>query len=340
MWPISTSREPARRGIIVAVVAAQMLAPPSIAAQAAQPPAEKAKPTVESVRSSPRTAQPTPQSAQPTTRSAQPTDALRARAERGEAAAQFDIGVELMRSRDQARLAEARRWLRLAMDGGHVEAKNAYGGLLINGVGGPRDVVTGLRLVHEAAAQGSVGANMTLSEAYASGTGSLARDPRRAFAHMQAAAARAQGRSVGMIQWRLGMMHLQGVGTPVDEREAYRWVARASETGSVDAMISRGVMLATGQGVAKDEVAARTWYERAARSGQQGWAHALRALGGMMVLGQGGQVDLPRGLAYLMIASSGGDERAQVLVQALRARITPAIEREAQAIVRQWPAAR
>ena len=88
-------------------------------------------------------------------------------------------------------------------------------------------------------------------------------------------------------QWRLAMMHLNGIGTPADPEEAYRWVVRASDAGDVGAMISRGVMLAIGQGVAEDDAAARLWYQRAAESRDVNFPHALRALGGMLVLGQG-----------------------------------------------------
>jgi TPR repeat protein len=108
------------------------------------------------------------------------------------------------------------------------------------------------------------------------------------------------------------------------------------EKGSVDGMISRAVMLATGEGVAEDKVEARSWYERAARSGEQGWAHALRSLGGMHVIGEGGSVDLPRGFGYLLVAHTAGDGLAGKMIENFRAKLTPEVERQATAIAEEW----
>lgn len=262
-------------------------------------------------------------------------DALRQRAAGGDAAAQFELGIQLMERRDATSLAEARTWLRRAMDAGNVEAQNAYAGLVLRGAGGPRDEREGRRLLADAAARGSTGANITLGMAHLNGTGGYPRDARRAFSFMRAAAASPQSRD-GFPQWQLGMMHLNGIGTPRNQQEAYRWVAQAAERGSVDGMISRAVMLATGEGVAADPAAARGWYERAARSRRGNWTHALRGLGGMLVVGQGGPADLPRGFGYLLAAYANGDRAAGEIIQRLRPQITPEIERQALAVATEW----
>jgi TPR repeat protein len=132
------------------------------------------------------------------------------------------------------------------------------------------------------------------------------------------------------------MMHLEGIGTPANAAEAYRWVVRASENGGVRGMISRAVMLATGQGVAEDDQAARLWYQRAAESGDVMFAHGLRGLGAMLVSGEGGPADVPRGIAYLRIAQAGRDANAARILESLRDRITPEVDRQAREISRQW----
>jgi TPR repeat protein len=139
-------------------------------------------------------------------------------------------------------------------------------------------------------------------------------------------------------QWRLAMMHLQGVGTPKDSGTAYRILERASENGGINAMISRAVMLATGQGVAEDDAAARDWYRRAAESGEVGFAHGLRALGAMLVVGEGGPVDLPRGIAYLRIAKAAGDDMAGRLLDTWSGRVTDEVHRKAVEISNAWMA--
>lgn len=262
-------------------------------------------------------------------------DALRERSRAGDAESQYELGMALMARNDDASLKEARDWLLRALRSGHVEAQNAYSGLLINGSGGPKDEAGGRRLLLDAARRGSVGANVTLSIAHLDGSGGFERDERRAFQHMQAAAMIDKPKN-GWALWRLGMMHLNGIGTPKNPEEAYRWVTRAAEKGSVSGMTSRAVMLATGEGVAKNPVEARTWYERAARSGEDGWAHALRGLGGMLLMGEGGAVDLPRGFGYLLVAHAQGDEHAATLIEMTRSRITPQIEKEAVAVAEAW----
>jgi len=267
-----------------------------------------------------------------------PIAELRQQAQAGDRSAQVDLGIRLMMTNQEPDLVEARRWLRAAMDAGDAEAKNAYAGLLINGGGGPRDETLGQRLLAEAAAEGSVGANLTLSAAYRDGNGGFARDPGRAFAHMNAAAASAHGESAQLVFWQLGMMHLRGTGTPANPQEAYRWVSRAADAGGVNGMISRAVMLATGEGTQEDDAAARLWYQRASESGQRLFAHGMRGLGSMLVTGEGGPVDLPRGIAYLRIAKAGNDAQAGTLLERWRDRITPEIDREAQRIANQWMA--
>jgi TPR repeat protein len=268
-------------------------------------------------------------------RGAGEVEALRQRARTGDAKAQYELGTALMARNDDPALREARDWLRKAMRAGHLEAQNAYAALLMTGSGGSPDAAEGRRLLFDAARRGSVGANVSLSMNYGNGTGGFKRDPRLAFQHMQAAA-RVDLPENGWTLWRVGMMHLEGVGTPKDAAEAYRWVVRAADKGSIDGMISRAVMLATGEGVAENQVEARSWYERAARSGKNGWAHALRSLGGMLVIGEGGPVDLPRGFGYLLAARAAGDRNAGIVIERLGSRMTPEVERQAQAVAQEW----
>ncbi len=267
-----------------------------------------------------------------------PVAELRRQAEAGDRLAQSNLGIQLMlRDGD---LGEARRWLRLAMNAGDPDAKNAYAGLLMNGAGGPRDEETGRRLILEAADEGSSSANFTLSMAYRSGTGGFPRDPARSFTHMQCAAMLARDAGVAQLQWEVGMMHREGFGTPADPAEAYRWVSRSADGGHIRGMISRAVMLATGEGVAEDDVAARQWYERAARLDDPLLAHAMRGLGSMLVNAEGGPADVARGIAYLRIAESGGDGYAPTILQEWASRITPEVDREATRIAAEWLAAR
>ena len=102
-------------------------------------------------------------------------------------------------------------------------------------------------------------------------------------------------------------MHLSGRGTEANEVEAYRFMILSSEAGYDNGMISRAVMLATGQGTPLDAAQARVWYEQAAQLGN---AHALRGLGIMYLYGEGGEPDIAIGVALLQLAREGGDSIA------------------------------
>jgi TPR repeat protein len=268
---------------------------------------------------------------------AETLEQLRARAESGDRGAQLDLGGRLLDSRDPADAVEARRWFQRGADAGDPESKNGLATMLLFGLGGPPDLERGRRLMEEAAREGSVGANLSIALRYSRGADGYPRDPARAFAHTSAAAAaeRSNGRG-SFAQWQLAMMHVEGNGTPRNPQEAFRLLAPLSEAGSVRAMISRAVMLATGDGVAKDPAAARTWYQRAAESREHGFEHGLRGIGGMLVVGEGGSVDLPRGIAYLRIAEAAGDKIAAEILSATADRVTPEIDREARRVAGEW----
>ncbi|HEV7661671.1 MAG TPA: tetratricopeptide repeat protein [Allosphingosinicella sp.] len=260
---------------------------------------------------------------------------LRTRAAAGDVGAQLDLGRRILNPEDPASLTEARILFQRAMQAGNAEAKSNYALMLMMGWGGPADVETGRRLRAEAAAEGSMAANMTLAERYLEGAEGYPRDPALAFRHISLVA-NSSSPSAPYAQWRLAMMHIQGTGTPTDLPEAWRWVVRASDAGEVNAMVSRGVMLAIGQGVTENDAEARTWYRRAAESRRRGFGDGLRGLGWMLATGEGGPVDLPTGIAYLMIASDAQAQQADDMLGQLRPQITPEVDRQAREIGQRW----
>jgi hypothetical protein len=279
-------------------------------------------------------AQPAPAAAAPP--AAEPSIAeLRTRAAAGDVGARLDLGRRILNPEDPASLTEARTLFQGAMRAGNAEAKSNYALMLMMGWGGPADVETGRRLRAEAAAEGSMAANMTLAERYLEGAEGYPRDPALAFRHI-GLVANSSSPSAPYAQWRLAMLHLQGTGTPVDLPEAWRLVVRASDAGETSAMVSRGVMLAIGQGVTENDAEARSWYRRAAESRRRGFGDGLRGLGWMLATGEGGPVDLPTGIAYLMIASDAQAAQADDMLGQLRPRITPEIDRQAREIGQRW----
>jgi TPR repeat protein len=244
---------------------------------------------------------------------------------------------ERLLNEDPSDDAEARRLFEMAAAAGRPEAINALSSMVGNGIGGPVDLERARALVVQAADAGSLGAHLSLSDAYIQGAGGFPRDPARGYRHaVLAAESNLNMRSAAWAQWRVGMMNLNGVGVPADASAAYAWVARAADNGAVQGMLSRAVMLATGQGVAPDPASAREWYRRAAESGELGSAHGLRGLGGMLVAGEGGPIDLARGYAYLVLAQEGGDQMAAHLVAAIENTLDDRTRAAAQMIITTW----
>lgn len=262
---------------------------------------------------------------------------IRVKAEAGDAEAQNELGSQLLATGDETKFPEARAWFRRAFEGGSVEGANNYASMLTLGTGGPANEAEGKRLREQAASRGSVGANLTIAERYIAGAEGYPRDHQLALKHVRAAAESSHPMA-GFAQWKLGMMYLQGVGTTANAVEAYRWVSKAADGCAVQGMISRAVMLATGEGVAENDLEARDWYKRASESGDVMFPHALRGLGAMLVNGEGGPADLPRGIAYLRIAAAGNDTHAPKLLELYRDKITDDVDQQAREIADQWMA--
>ncbi|MBV9571096.1 MAG: SEL1-like repeat protein, partial [Alphaproteobacteria bacterium] len=76
-------------------------------------------------------------------------------------------------------------------------------------------------------------------------------------------------------QLLLGLKHLEGSGTPVNEAEAARWLARAAQQGEPLAQYRLGTLYERGRGVAGSPKLAAHWYELAAKQGNRKAMHNL-----------------------------------------------------------------
>lgn len=246
-------------------------------------------------------------------------------------------GIEHLVNEDPSDDAEGRQLLELGAAAGRPEALNALSSAVGMGVGGPADETRARALLLQAAEAGSIGAHLTLSDLYIQGANGFPQDRSRGYRHAVLAAESTQNpRAAAWAQWRVGMLTLNGVGVPADANGGYAWVVRAADNGAVQGMLSRAVMLAIGEGVEQDAVSAREWYRRAAESGEIGSAHGLRGLGGMLVVGEGGPIELARGYAYLLLAQEGGDPLAGRIMGAIEGRIDDRTRAAAQIIVSAW----
>lgn len=98
---------------------------------------------------------------------------------------------------------------------------------------------------------------------------------------------------------------------PAPSPAAVAQVTARAEAGDAHAQFALGEAYSRGQGVAKDERAARRWYEKAAA---QKLAQASRRLGEMYASGAGGRKDRKKALELWIAAEKGGDPFAAILV--------------------------
>lgn len=286
------------------------------------------------------------------------TPELTARAEAGDDEAMHELSIAYM---SQGDWAQATNWMRRAAEAGRVEAMGNLAAMLRE-QGQPEEAADWHRRALAAGSdiarlnEGSyrVFTSTTTDEEWAQalqylrdirnertalGIANLAeryetapfRRPDRVRALTQLAAER----NAPAAQWRYAMMLREGYGGPHDVPQAFEWARRAGEGGDVNGIISTAVMLATGEGVALDPVAAAQWYQRAIDQHQS--AHALRGLSGMYLSGE-----LPaepaRGWAYLELAAEAGDRMAPTLMQRFQDQATPQVRAAARLIADAWRA--
>jgi len=144
---------------------------------------------------------------------------FKARAEKGDAVAQFSLGNCYENGNGVAKnLDEAANWWRKAADQGHPNAQFKTGLCYESGIGVPRDFVQAVSWYRKAAAQGDADAQNNLGKCYADGDG-VPRDFVQAVSWYRKAAE--QGHAGA--QFNLGGRYYNGEGVTKDEIEAYAY---------------------------------------------------------------------------------------------------------------------
>ncbi len=188
-------------------------------------------------------------------------DALRVRAEAGDAEAQFSLGSMYANGEGVPQDdAEAVRWFRLAADQGHARAQYNLGVMYANGRGVPEDDAEAVRWWRLAAEQGYARAQYNLGVMYANGRG-VPQDDAEAVRWYRLAAEQGEADA----QYNLALMYGTGEGVPEDDAEAVRWYRLAAEQGDAEAQYNLGNMYANGEGVPQDDAEAVRWYRLGAR---------------------------------------------------------------------------
>ncbi len=204
----------------------------------------------------------------------------KARAEKGDAAAQIDLGLMYDLGRGVARdYAEAVQWFRKAAEQGHARAQLLLGLHYQNGDGIRQDYAEAVQWYRKSADQGGAAAQYSLGVCYARGDG-VKQDYAEAVKWYRKAADQGDP----MAQYNLGVCYARGHGVLQDYAEAVKWYRKAADQGELAAQYNLGMCCHDGHGVAQNYAEAVKWFQKAA---EQGDASAQYNLGFMYGEGHG-----------------------------------------------------
>lgn len=173
-----------------------------------------------------------------------------------------EMGAELLRERISESPAAAAKWVEAAALNGLVNAQIAFGQMLVDGYGRPRDAAAGLRWFKIAAAAGSAEATTMVGRCHELGWG-VAVDKAEAARHYAHAAAMGDD----WARFNLAGLMLGGDGVPQDRDAALALYLRAARRGHAKSMTLVGRYLEHGWDRPARRAAAMRWYCRGARGG-------------------------------------------------------------------------
>ncbi|MEP2716387.1 tetratricopeptide repeat protein, partial [Pseudophaeobacter sp.] len=193
-----------------------------------------------------------------------------------------------------------------SQEGSSALAQYRYGRVLLEGRGGPQDLLGARDWLERATGQRHQAATVLLARLYLStAPGAPDRDPARAAVLFRTAAVRGNAEA----QYYLGLLYGEGLGVTADPVEALTWLQAAAENDNVAAQFALSQAYAKGGGSAQDPAAALHWMRRAAEGGHR---EAQYYLAYALDSGQGVARNREQGLTWLIRAAEGGFVRAQV----------------------------
>lgn len=241
--------------------------------------------------------------------------ALKERAEKGDAEAQFDLGEAYRTGNGVAKdVTEAVAWYEKTANTKRANRFDKYanqqqinewpqtkaqfrlGMMYSDGEGVSKDIQKSVLWYEMAAAMGMAEAQHNLAVIYHNGNG-IAKDESKAFEWFQKAAT--QG--LAEAQFALGEMYRKGHGTARDIVRSVEWYQSAAAQGLASAQTRLGLMYSDGIGVPKDAAKAVEWYQKAATQGQTG---AQINLGRSYAVGEGVPKDQVLAYAWFNLAAS------------------------------------
>jgi hypothetical protein len=234
----------------------------------------------------------------------------KARAEKGDAAAQaalgfmYELGIDV-----PVNCTEAAKWYLKAAEQSNTRAKlnlgqiAALGFVYKLGIDAPVDCAEAVKWCRKAAEQGNPRAQFNLGQMYEWGNG-VPQDFAEAVKWYRQAAE--QGGAAA--QFKLGLCYCNGQGVPQNTAEAVKWWGRAAEQGEAAAQFNLGLCYCNGQGVPQDYAQGVKWYRQSA---EQGEAMAQSKLGNAYYIGVGVAANYAEAVKWYRQAAEQGDAAAQ-----------------------------
>ena len=193
----------------------------------------------------------------------QDMQALRTRAEAGDANAQSKLGERYLQGLGvEKNGAEAENWIRKAAEQGSATAQYNLATMYDAGQGVQTDKAQALKWYLKSAQQGFAKAQYNLGFNYAHGDG-VEQDYAEAVSWYRKAA----DQGFASAQLNLGTLYTNGEGVPQDAAEGVVWFQKAAAQGFPEAQFYMGEAYALGRGVKQDENTAAEWYQKAAAQG-------------------------------------------------------------------------
>ena len=185
-----------------------------------------------------------------------PLEDVRARAEKGDAGAQANLGGCYYSGQGVPQdYTEAAKWFQKAAEQNNADAQNSLGLCCANGQGVPKDPAEAAKWYRRAADQGNAYAQYNLSGCYASGQG-VSQDLGEGAKWIRKAAEQRDADAQEM----LGFFYANGIGVQQDHTEAAKWYRRGANQGDGLSQFMLGDAYANGEGIPPNDIEAFKWY--------------------------------------------------------------------------------
>jgi TPR repeat protein/formylglycine-generating enzyme required for sulfatase activity len=232
---------------------------------------------------------------------------LKARAESGDAQAQYELGYDyLNKTKESFNTSEAVMWLKKSADQGFAAAQMMLGVCYAEGIEFPVNHGEAVKWYRKSADQGFADAQVALGACYEYGRG-VTVDHNEAVKWCRLAA----DKDHAVAQCGLGMFYLEGKGVSKDVEESAKWFRLSAEQGNDTAQSFLGALYLDGIGVPQNDTESFKWYQKAA---VQGVAIAQFNLSGCYATGRGVAKNLFEEVKWIRKAAEQGHAKSQLVM--------------------------